>query len=78
VLQVALNARPMIGSTIQTFSNLSSSSTSEVQSDTTVQSNIEDTDIAKVTSEFTQTQTVLQTAHATTARLKGKTLFDYL
>jgi flagellin-like hook-associated protein FlgL len=77
-LQVALNARSVIGSTIQTVSNLSSSSSTEVTSDTTVQSNIEDTDIAKVTSEFAQTQTVLQAAYATTARLEGKTLFDYL
>jgi flagellar hook-associated protein 3 FlgL len=78
VLQVALNARSIIGSTIQAVSNLSSFSSTEVQSDTTVQSNLEGTDIAEVTSEFTQTQTVLQAAYATTARLEGKTLFDYL
>jgi flagellar hook-associated protein 3 FlgL len=78
VLQGLLNSRGLIGATIQTVANLSSSSSTQVNNDTTVQSNLEDTDIAKVTSQFTETQTVLQAAYATTSRLEGKTLMDYL
>ncbi len=78
VLQVALNARAVVGSTLQGVQSLSSQANSQVLNDTTVQSGLEDTDIAKVTSQFSQTQTVLQAAYATTARLEGKTLFDYL
>lgn len=77
-LQSTLNARSILGSTIQSVSRLGQTAASQVLSDTTVQSGIEDTDIAKVTSDFSKTQTVLQAAYATTTRLEGKTLFDYL
>jgi flagellar hook-associated protein 3 FlgL len=73
-----LNARATIGASIQTVNATNQTSDTQVLNDTTVQSNIEDTDIAKVTSAFTQTQTVLQAAYATTSRLESKTLFDYL
>ncbi|MDE2482987.1 MAG: flagellar hook-associated protein FlgL [bacterium] len=78
VLQVALNARAVIGSTIQGVQSLSTQVNSQALNDTTVQSGLEDTDIAKVTSQFSQTQTVLQAAYATTSRLEAKTLFDYI
>jgi len=78
VLTQALNAQAAVGSTIQAVTNTSQTTSSRVLNDTTVRSNIEDTDIAKVTSQFSQTQTVLQAAYATTSRLESKTLFDYL
>jgi flagellar hook-associated protein 3 FlgL len=77
-LQATLNARAVLGSTIQSVQRLGQTSASQVLNDTAVQSGIEDTDIAKVTSDFSRTQTVLQAAYATTTRLEGKTLFDYL
>lgn len=78
VLSTTLNARAVVGSAIQSSQTLQTTSSSQVLNDTTVQSGLEDTDIPKVTSEFSQTQTVLQAAYATTSRLEGKTLFDYL
>ncbi len=77
-ISTTLNARAIVGSTIQSSQTLTSAASSQANNDTTVQSGLEDTDIAKVTSEFSQTQTVLQAAYATTSRLEGKTLFDYL
>lgn len=78
VLQVTLGARATIGATLQNVSDLTKTASSQVLNDTAVQSNLEDADIAKVTSEFSKTQTVLQAAYATTSRLEGKTLFDYI
>jgi flagellar hook-associated protein 3 FlgL len=77
-LSVTLNARAVVGATMQSTQNLANNASSQVLNDTQVQSNLEDTDIAKVTSDFARTQTVLQAAYATTSRLEGKTLFDYL
>ncbi len=73
-----LNTRASVGAAIQTVDATNQTSDAQVLNDTTVQSDIEDTNIAKVTSQFSQTQTVLQAAYATTSRLEGKTLFDYL
>lgn len=78
VIETMLNARAMVGSAIQTAGTLKANASAQVLNDTAVQSGLEDTDIAKVTSQFSQTQTVLQAAYATTSRLEGKTLFDYL
>jgi len=78
VLQVTTNARATVGGTIQTLNDLSSSTDSQVVNNQKVQSDIEDADIAKVISQFSQTQTALQAAYGTTTRLEGKTLFDYL
>jgi flagellin-like hook-associated protein FlgL len=78
VLTVALNAQSQVGATVQAVNSTNQTTSTRVLNDTTVQSNIEDTDIAKVTSQFSQTQTVLQAAYATTTRLESKTLFDYL
>lgn len=77
-LQVGLSARSQVGSVIQEVQSLSSRSDSQVLNDTKVQSGIEDADIAKVVSQFSQTQTALQAAYGTTSRLESKTLFDYL
>jgi flagellar hook-associated protein 3 FlgL len=78
VLTQALNARSTVGSTVQAVQNLSSNASSQVLNDTQIQSNLEDTDIAKVTTEFSETQTVLQAAFATTTRLESLSLFNYL
>ena len=78
VMQGLLTTRATIGGTLQTLSALGSSTDSQVVNDTKVQSGIEDADIAKVISQFSQTQTALQAAYGTTTRLESKTLFDYL
>ena len=75
---VLSTSRSVIGSSIQTVSALTSDSSVEVTTDTSVQSAIEDTDIGKVTTEFTQTQTALQAAYGTTTRLEQHDLFDFL
>lgn len=77
-IETMLNARATVGSAIQSAATLKNNASKQVLNDTSVQSGLEDTDIAKVTSQFSQTQTVLQAAYATTSRLEGKTLFDYL
>jgi flagellar hook-associated protein 3 FlgL len=76
--QTLLNARSTVGGSIQTLSALGTATDSQVVNDTSVQSGIEDADIAKVISQFSQTQTALQAAYGTTTRLESKTLFDYL
>ena len=73
-----LDARASVGATIQRVQGLSSDATTTITNDTAVQSGIEDADIAKVTTQFTQTQTALQAAYGTTTRLEQKSLFDYL
>jgi flagellin-like hook-associated protein FlgL len=77
-LTVALNAAGQIGATVQTVSSLSEIESSRGETDTQVQSNLEDTDIAKVTSQFSLTQTALEAAYETTTRLEQNDLFDYL
>lgn len=76
--QTLLTARAALGGNIQSLNALGSSVSSQVVNDTKVQSGIEDADIAKVISQFSQTQTALQAAYATTSRLESKSLFDYL
>jgi flagellar hook-associated protein 3 FlgL len=78
VTQSLLTTRSSVGGNIQTLSALGSSIDSQVVNDTKVQSGIEDADIAKVISQFSQTQTALQAAYGTTTRLESKTLFDYI
>lgn len=77
-LNTALTAAGQIGATVQTVSALSSMEATREDTDTTVQSNLEDTDIAKVTSQFSLTQTALQAAYETTTRLEETTLMSYL
>jgi flagellar hook-associated protein 3 FlgL len=77
-MQTLLSTRASLGGSLQTLSALGTSTDSQVVNDTKVQSGIEDADIAKVISQFSQTQTALQAAYNTTTRLESKTLFDYL
>ncbi|HET7814191.1 MAG TPA: flagellar hook-associated protein FlgL [Candidatus Baltobacteraceae bacterium] len=76
--QSMLTTRSSLGGTIQSLTALGQTTSSQVVNDTKVQSNIEDADISKVISQFSQSQTALQAAYGTTTRLEGKSLFDYL
>ncbi len=78
ILNVALNARTTVGQTIQNLQTVASLQSSQVLNNTAVQSGIEDADIAKVITAFSQTQTALQAAYGTTTKLESKSLFDYL
>jgi flagellar hook-associated protein 3 FlgL len=77
-LTVALNAAGQIGATVQSVSSLSEIESTRGETDTQVQSNLEDTNIAQVTSQFSLTQTALEAAYETTTRLEQNDLFDYL
>jgi flagellar hook-associated protein 3 FlgL len=77
-LNVVLNARSVVGARINALSTIGDQLNQNIVDNTQEQSNIEDVDVAKATANFTQTQTALQAAFATTTRLEGKTLFDYL
>ncbi len=77
-LQVTLNARAVVGSTLQSAQTLQNTESAQVLNDTKVQSNLEDADIAKVVAQFSATQTALQAAYGTTTRLEQKSLFDYV
>lgn len=78
VLGVTLHARAVIGSNINAIATTQTQLNQAVVDNTKVVSGIEDADIPSVVSKFSQTQTVLQAAYATTTRLEGKTLMDYL
>lgn len=78
VLSVVLTARAGIGSNIQALNAIKDQTGTLVVNNTKVQSGIEDADIPKVVAQFSQTQTVLQAAYATTTRLESKTLFDFI
>ncbi len=77
-LQSVTGTRSALGGTIQTVAAAGASIDSAMVNDTKVQSGIEDADIAKMISQFSQTQTALQAAYGTTTRLESKSLFDYL
>jgi flagellar hook-associated protein 3 FlgL len=77
-LNTLLQARSVVGARIQTLGSIQSQLQSAVTDNTKVESGIEDVNVAAATSKFTQTQTALQAAYATTNRLESKTLFDYL
>ena len=78
VINQVLTARAQIGQQIQNLA----ATTNQVQAlsndNTTTKSGYEDTNVAQATSQFTLTQTALQAAYATTSRLEGKTLIDYI
>jgi flagellar hook-associated protein 3 FlgL len=76
--QVLLDARTVVGATVQQVSALSGSSASQLNNDQTVQSNIQDTNVAKTDSQLQLTQTALEAAYATTTKIEQKDLFDYL
>ena len=77
-LNTVLRARSVVGGNIQTISAIQSQTSTSVVNNTAVKAGIEDADIAKVISQFSQTQTALQAAYATTTRLESKTLFDFV
>lgn len=78
VINQVLAARAEIGQQIQNLAGTSTQVQALANDNTTTQSGIQDTNIAQATSQFTLTQTALQAAYATTTRLEGKTLIDYL
>lgn len=78
VTQATVTARADLGATVQRLQSLSSMQSAQINANTQVQSGIEDADIAKVMTEYTQTQTALQAAYGTTTQLESKNLFDYL
>jgi flagellin-like hook-associated protein FlgL len=78
VLDVTLNARSQVGSHINALATIGTQVSSDVLNQTTVQSNIEDTDVPKGTTAFSATQAALTASYSTTTRLEAKDLFDYL
>ena len=78
VINQVLSARANIGQQIQNLAGTSSQLQVLANDNTTTKSGYEDTNVAQATSQFTLTQTALQAAYATTSRLEGKTLIDYL
>jgi flagellar hook-associated protein 3 FlgL len=78
VINQVLSARAQVGQTIQNLAGTTSQVQALANDNTTTQSGIQDTNIAQATSQFTLVQTALQAAYATTTRLEGKTLIDYL
>ncbi len=78
VLGTVTVARASVGSTIQTLAGIQTATSAESLTQTQVQSNLEDADAAKVIAQFSQIQTTLQAALATTARVTSKQLFDFL
>ena len=78
VINQVLSARADIGQQIQNLAGTSSQLQVLANDNTTTQSGYQDTNVAQATSQFTLTQTALQAAYATTSRLEGKTLIDYL
>jgi flagellin-like hook-associated protein FlgL len=78
VINQVLQARADIGQQIQNLAGTTTQLQALANDNTTTQSDIQDTNIAQATSQFTLVQTALQAAYATTSRLEGKTLIDYL
>jgi flagellar hook-associated protein 3 FlgL len=78
VINQVLSARAQIGQQIQNLAGTSSQLQVLSNDNVTTQGTIQDTNIAQATSQFTLVQTALQGAYATTTRLEGKTLIDYL
>jgi flagellar hook-associated protein 3 FlgL len=78
VINQVLSARAQIGQQIQNLAGTTAQVQALANDNTNTQSGIQDTNIAQATSQFTLVQTALQAAYATTTRLEGKTLIDYL
>lgn len=78
VINQVLSARAQIGQQIQNLASQTNQLEALSTDNTTTKSGYEDTNIASATSQFTLVQTALQAAYATTSRLEGKTLIDYL
>jgi flagellar hook-associated protein 3 FlgL len=73
-----LSTRATIGQQIQNLSSIQTQVGSQITQNQAVQSGYEDVNVAQATSQFTAVQTALQAAYATTSRLEGKSLIDYL
>jgi flagellar hook-associated protein 3 FlgL len=78
VMSQVLSARSVIGSRIQTLSSIGSQLQTSITDNTSVESHIEDTSVASVTSKFSQAQVALQAAYQTTNSLESKTLMNYM
>ena len=78
VINQLLTARANVGQQIQNLAGTTSQLEALSTDNTATQSGYQDTNIAEATSRFTLVQTALQAAYATTTRLEGKTLIDYL
>jgi flagellar hook-associated protein 3 FlgL len=78
VLNSVLKTRADVGERIQSLTSQTTQISSQATDNTNIKSSLEDTDIGKATSQFTQVQTALQAAYAVTSRIEGKTLIDYL
>jgi flagellar hook-associated protein 3 FlgL len=78
VINQVLSARAQIGQQIQNLAGTTNQLEALSTDNTTTQGSYQDTNIAQATSQFTLTQTALQAAYATTTRLEGKSLIDYL
>jgi flagellar hook-associated protein 3 FlgL len=78
VINQLLTARAQVGQQIQNLAGTTSQLETLSTDNKGTQSGYQDTNIAQATSQFTLVQTALQAAYATTTRLEGKTLIDYL
>jgi flagellar hook-associated protein 3 len=78
VLNVTLNGRGLVGSRINALAQINTQLSTDVLDNTSVQSGIEDTDVATATTAFSATQVALTASYSTTTRLEAKDLFDYL
>lgn len=78
VLNINLTARAAVGTRIQTLSSIADQNAAAIVDNTKIKSQIEDANVAKLSPQFVQTQTALNAAYATTVKLEGKTLIDYL
>ncbi|MDE2573308.1 MAG: flagellar hook-associated protein FlgL [bacterium] len=73
-----LNGRAVAGATLQSLAAVANFNSTAVVNNTQAISGIEDADVAKVATEFSQAQAALQAAYGTTTRLEQHSLFDYL
>ena len=77
-ITAALGAAGAIGATVQAVQGISSTESERSTQDTNLQSDLEDTNVAQATSQFTLVQTALEAAYSTTSRIEQEDLFDYL
>jgi flagellar hook-associated protein 3 FlgL len=77
-LNEVLNARSVVGARIQALGTIQNQLQAAVTDNKSMESGIEDVDVAAAVSKFSATQTALQAAYSTTTKLESKTLFDYL
>jgi flagellar hook-associated protein 3 FlgL len=78
VTNALLAARAQVGQQINNLQSTTSQLTTESTDNTSIKSGYEDTNVAQATSQFSLIQTALQGAYATTTRLEGLNLMNYL